>query len=39
MAAVISLPVPLPEPNWALIDAVAAELGLWHEPPRLRVVR
>ncbi len=34
------IPFPrLPEPDWALIDAVAAELGLWYEPPRLRVVR
>jgi hypothetical protein len=38
-AVVIAFPVPPREPNWELIDAVAAEMGLWYEPPRLKVVR
>ena len=29
MAKVIAFPVPLPPPDWAAIDAYAAERGLW----------
>lgn len=38
-AVVIPFPGPLPPPDWDLIDRVAAEMDLWFEPPKLRVVR